>query len=334
MIHIHSLSKSFASKSGNVDALKDINLEIAKGDIFGIIGESGAGKSTLIRCINRIETPTEGAVLINGVNILNLNEKELIKLRRRMGMIFQNFNLLSRKTCAENIAFPLRIARYNQKDIDKRVDELLDLVGLKDKKNSYPSQLSGGQKQRVAIARAIADNAEILLCDEATSALDPTTTKSILKLLRDINATLGITIVLITHQMEVIKEICNKVAVIVDGNIVETGSTYDVVTQPKNAVTKRFFHDNMQDIEIPIVYTENHSITIKINFLDDKAYEPIISKMVKEIGTEVNIIGGHISNIQSRGFGNLIINLKGEPAIVEKSIKYIQEQGLILEVLS
>lgn len=334
MIKIKGLTKRFKSQNGIVEALQDINLEIEKGDVYGIIGLSGAGKSTLIRCINRIETPTEGSLTVNGIDVMGLDDEGLIKLRRGIGMIFQNFNLLSRKTCAENIAFPLKIAKHSKAEIEKRVDELLELVGLQDKKHSYPSQLSGGQKQRVAIARALAENAEILLCDEATSALDPNTTKSILKLLKDINSKLGITIVLITHQMEVIKEVCNKVAVISDGRIVESGDTYDLVTQPKNQITREFFRDSMLDYELPKEYCNENSKLVRITFLENKAYEPVIWEMVSRFGAQVNILGGHIDNVQSRAFGNLIVGIKGNDKTIQESLHYLETEKVHLEVLN
>jgi D-methionine transport system ATP-binding protein len=331
MIEIRNLSKSFEDKNGKIDAIKDINLTIEKGDIYGIIGLSGAGKSTLIRCINRLEEPTVGRILIDGKDILQLKEAEMLNVRRRIGMIFQDFNLLSRSDCSKNIAFPLEVSKWNKEDIDKRVSELLELVGLQDKTHSYPSQLSGGQKQRVAIARALAAKSDILLCDEATSSLDPSTTKAILALLREINQTLGITMIIITHQMEVIKEICNKVAVISEGEIVEQGETFELFSKSSHPVTKRFLSD--QSLEGASSYKgsgDNVSL-YKITFLQQSAHRPIISGMIKTTGVEVNIIAGHISNVQGRSYGNLIVELSGSNDTLGKALEYLSQNKLIVE---
>jgi D-methionine transport system ATP-binding protein len=331
MIEIRNLSKSFEDNNGKIDAIKDINLTIEKGDIYGIIGLSGAGKSTLIRCINRLEEPTVGRILIDGKDILQLKEAEMLNVRRRIGMIFQDFNLLSRSDCSKNIAFPLEVSKWNKEDIDKRVSELLELVGLQDKTHSYPSQLSGGQKQRVAIARALAAKSDILLCDEATSSLDPSTTKAILTLLREINQTLGITMIIITHQMEVIKEICNKVAVISEGEIVEQGETFELFSKSSHPVTKRFLSD--QSLEGTSNYKglgDNASL-YKITFLQQSAHRPIISGMIKTTGVEVNIIAGHISNVQGRSYGNLIVELSGSNDTLGKALEYLSQNKLIVE---
>lgn len=240
MIKITNIKKTYKSKDGNVNALDDINLNINKGDIYGIIGPSGAGKSTLIRIINLLEKPTSGEILIDGTDLTKLSKNELREERKEIGMIFQTFNLMNNSTVSENIAFPMVISHIDKNIIKKRLDELLELVGLKDKENIYPAKLSGGQKQRVGIARSLANNPKILLCDEPTSALDPVTTKSILELLKDINKKLGITIVLITHQMEVIKTICNKTAVIENGLIVEEGLTQDILSNPSSETLKSF----------------------------------------------------------------------------------------------
>lgn len=333
MIKIINLSKSFVDKKVTVDALKDINLKIEKGDIYGIIGLSGAGKSTLIRCINRLEKPTAGSILIEGQDIMMQKDEDILKIRRRIGMIFQSFNLLSRRDCSKNIAFPLEVAGYNQKDINKRVDELLELVGLTDKRNSYPSQLSGGQKQRVAIARALAGKADLLLCDEATSSLDPSTTKSILALLKQINKTFGITIILITHQMEVIKEICNKVAVISEGEIVEKGTTFELFSKPKHAVTKRFLSDKSLEGSYGYI-TKNDNVRLyKLTFLQGSAHQPIISQMIKQTGVEVNIIAGHISNVQEKYYGNIVVELSGDSDVLQKALEYLKQNELYVEEL-
>lgn len=333
MIEVINLSKSFTDKSGTVEALKNINLKVEKGDIYGIIGLSGAGKSTLIRCINRLEEPTSGSVIIDDQDIMKLKDEDILQVRRRIGMIFQNFNLLSRRDCGKNIAFPLEVSDCHKNDINKRVDELLDLVGLEDKKHSYPSQLSGGQKQRVAIARALAAKADILLCDEATSALDPSTTKSILTLLKEINARLGITIILITHQMEVIKEICNKVAVISEGEIVEQGQTFELFSKPRHPVTKRFISDRSLEGFWEYIVKDSKSKLYKLTFLQESAHQPVISQLIKTTGVEVNIIAGHISNVQGKSYGNLVIELSGTGEVLEKALQYLIEKKLYVEEL-
>jgi D-methionine transport system ATP-binding protein len=333
MIEIRNLSKSFKDKNGTVDAIKNINLTIEKGDIYGIIGLSGAGKSTLVRCINRLEEPTAGSILIEGKDIMQLKGEEILKVRRRIGMIFQSFNLLSRRDCSKNIAFPIEVSEWNKADIAKRVNELLELVGLQDKKHSYPSQLSGGQKQRVAIARALAAKSDILLCDEATSALDPSTTKAILALLREINKTLGITIIIITHQMEVIKEICNKVAVISEGEIVEQGATFELFSKPSHSVTKRFLRDKSLEGALNYTGSRDNARLYKVTFLQESAHQPVISQMIKITEVEVNIIAGHISNVQGRSYGNLIVELSGSKETIEKALEYLSQSKLYVEEL-
>lgn len=333
MIEVINLSKSFIDKNGKVEALKNINLKVEKGDIYGIIGLSGAGKSTLIRCINRLEEPTSGSILIDGQDIMKQKDEDMMKIRRKIGMIFQSFNLLSRRDCSKNIAFPLEVSDCNKSYINKRVDELLELVGLLDKKHSYPSQLSGGQKQRVAIARALAGKADLLLCDEATSSLDPSTTKSILNLLKEINTAFGITIILITHQMEVIKEICNRVAVISEGEIVEQGTTFELFSKPKHTVTKRFLSDKSLEGSYGYNAKGNNARLYKLTFLQESAHQPIISQMIKKTGVEVNIIAGHISNVQDKHYGNLIIEISGDSDTVEKALEYLTQSKLDVEEL-
>jgi D-methionine transport system ATP-binding protein len=333
MIEVINLSKSFTNKNGTVEALRNINLKVEKGDIYGIIGLSGAGKSTLIRCINRLEEPTSGSVIIENQDIMKLNDEDILQVRRRIGMIFQSFNLLSRRDCSKNIAFPLEVSDYHKKDIGKRVEELLALVGLEDKRHSYPSQLSGGQKQRVAIARALATKADILLCDEATSALDPSTTKSILALLKEINTSLGITIVLITHQMEVIKEICNKVAVISEGEIVEQGPTFELFSKPNHPVTKKFISDKSLEGSSDYTLKDSNAKLYKLTFLQESAHQPVISHLIKSTGVDVNIIAGHISNVQGKSYGNLVIELSGTDEVLEKALQYLKEKKLYVEEL-
>ncbi|MGE5676952.1 MAG: methionine ABC transporter ATP-binding protein, partial [Pseudomonadota bacterium] len=312
----------------------DISIDIEKGDIYGIIGLSGAGKSTLVRCINRLEEPSSGRIYIDGTDITVLDNHDLIALRRRIGMIFQHFNLMSRKSCSKNIAFPLEIAGYEKEYIKSRVDELLELVDLKDKSRAYPSQLSGGQKQRIAIARALATKPDILLCDEATSALDPSTTKSILKLLKTINEALGITIVLITHQMEVIRDICTKVAVISDGIIVEQGNTYDLFYKPENQVTKSFVRDISAEFQESPCIIDKDSRLVKLTFPDEAAGQPVIWDIIRRFNIEVNIIAGHISSIQDRSYGQLIVSLKGNNSLLEASIAYLSSKNLVVEVIN
>lgn len=334
MIRIESLSKEYPGEKGKVEALKDVNLRIEEGDIFGIIGLSGAGKSTLIRCINRLEEPSHGNIFIDGKDITKIKSDELRQMRRSIGMIFQHFNLMSRKNSRENIAFPLRIMKYDKKDIDNRVDELLEIVDLKDKGLAYPSQLSGGQKQRVAIARALSTKPKILLCDEATSALDPNTTSSILNLLKNINRNMGITIVMITHQMEVIKEICNKVAVISEGKIVEQGNTYDVFSKPSSPITRSFVRDVVLNIDKDAFKDFENTVIVRITFPDEKAGEPLIYKIIKSYDIEANILAGQISNIQGRTYGNLVVGLKGAKDKIEHAIKYLTKQRVVVEELT
>lgn len=333
VIEIRNLSKSFADKNGGVEALKGVNLTIEKGDIYGIIGLSGAGKSTLIRCINRLEEPTSGSILIEGQDIMKLKDDEILKVRRRIGMIFQSFNLLSRRDCSRNIAFPLEVSGFDKASIEQRVNELLTLVGLEDKKNSYPSQLSGGQKQRVAIARALAAKADILLCDEATSALDPSTTKAILTLLKEINKRLGITIILITHQMEVIKEICNKVAVISEGEIIEQGTTFELFAAPRHPTTRRFLSDKSLEGAWQEREGKKEAKLLKVTFLQESAHQPVISDMIKSTAVDVNILAGHISSVQGRSYGNLIIELSGNTANIEDALAYLSRSNLCVEEL-
>lgn len=334
MVRIENLSKTFIDGNSTVEALKNISLDIKKGDIFGIIGLSGAGKSTLIRCINRLEEPTGGSIYIDGENITQLDTGRLIEVRRRIGMIFQHFNLLNQRNCSKNIAFPLEIAGYKKREINERVEELLDLVELRDKSSSYPGQLSGGQKQRVAIARALATKADILLCDEATSALDPDTTKSILKLLKKINENLGITIIMITHQMEVVKEVCGRLAVISDGRIIEQGDTYDLFSRPKHPITKRFLNDISLGVDADYMRKRSGSKLLKITFIGDKAGQPVISELVKATGAEVNILSGSISHIQDKPYGSLVVDLKGQEEVLQNALQFLEQQKLYFEEIN
>lgn len=315
--------------SNGFHAVKDINLEIKKGDIFGIIGLSGAGKSSLLRLINRLEEVSSGDIEINGENIINLSKKELLERRKKIGMIFQHFNLLSSKTVEENIAFSLEIANWDQKNISARVKELLEIVGLEDKAKYYPSQLSGGQKQRVSIARALANKPNILLSDEATSALDPKTTKSILELLKNIQEKFSLTVVMITHQMEVVKEICNKVAIMSKGEIVESGDIHNIFTNPQNQITKELVSDIQDEVELKYFKNKGKYI-INVKFLGNTAQEAIISKMIKEYGIDVNILGGAIDKLSTMKMGHLFLELSGSIEAQKNAIKLIQNEGKVL----
>lgn len=325
MIHINQVTKTFQNKHHQVHALKNITLTIDQGDIFGIIGYSGAGKSTLLRCINGLETPTSGEVFVGTQNITHLKEKELRHIRKNIGMIFQHFNLMHSKTVFENIAYPLKSQKLHKSVITKRIQELLKLVDLEDKIGSYPSQLSGGQKQRVAIARALATNPEILLCDEATSALDPQTTQSILALLKKINQTLGITIVLITHQMEVIKTICNKIAVMENGCILEVGSLIDVYTQPQSQITQEFLSKAMHFERLSLPQEGHIAKMLHLKYKGTATCSPLISTLSQRFNVTTNITFGNIEKLQDLLVGNLIVDLHGPEEQVQKALFYIQQ---------
>lgn len=335
MIVIESLSKVFQLKNKvQVKALDDISLEINDGEIFGIIGMSGAGKSTLIRTINRLEEPSSGKVLVDGLDITNLSESQLRDSRKDIGMIFQHFNLLSSRTVAKNIAFPLEIAGVDRSAAEKRIDELLELVGLSDKKENYPSQLSGGQKQRVAIARALANNPKILLCDEATSALDPKTTSSILGLLKDIRERLGITIVLITHQMEVIREVCDRVAIIEGGKIIELGAVHEVFSNPKTEIAKNFVFGIKPETEIEELFPKvPNSVVVKISYLGDSAKQPIVSKLVRDHNVDINIISGEIDKLMSMSVGHLTMQILGEKESIDSALASLESRNIATEVI-
>ncbi|MBN6888084.1 D-methionine transport system ATP-binding protein [Cytobacillus horneckiae] len=333
MIEVNSLVKIYSSKAKEVIGVNDVSLQIKEGEIYGIIGYSGAGKSSLIRCLNLLEKPTSGEVKIDGVDLTTLNEKALRKARQKIGMIFQHFYLASAKTVYENIAFALKAAGKTPKEIDVRVKELLELVGLSDKSSQYPAQLSGGQKQRVGIARALANNPKVLLCDEATSALDPSTTKSILNLLKTINRKLGLTIVLITHEMEVVKEICHRLAVMQDGKIIEEGLVYDIFANPIQPLTKDFIASVLQ-FELPQQLIENRKGTIiKIQFKGAIAEESVVSDLFQQFNVKGNILHGKIEYIQDVPLGIFIMELTGEDKEVERAIAYIEERTQNLEVV-
>ncbi len=324
-IEIRGLSKIYQVPGGEVHALTNINLTIEKGDIYGIIGMSGAGKSTLIRCLNRLDTPTDGQILIDGENILAMSKPQLRATRRRMAMIFQQFNLLMQKSVARNVRYPLEIAGVPKKQANERVMELLRIVGLEDKANAFPAQLSGGQKQRVAIARALASDPEMLLCDEATSALDPMTTQSILALLQKINQELGITVVLITHEMAVIRQICNKVAILDGGNLAEQGTVDEVFMHTKSAAGRRLFGILPEEEAVP------QQSAIRIVFDGEAAEQPVISKLVKELGMDVNILSADMKQLNQKIYGQMLISRPEDPADVKRVMQYLRQQGLTVE---
>ena len=309
MIEIKNLYKTFHTKAGDVDALKDISLTINDGDIYGIIGMSGAGKSTLVRCINMLERPTSGQVIIDGKNMGLLTDKELREARRDITMIFQSFNLLMQRNCLKNVCFPMELAGVKKAEAEKRAMELLELVGLPDKAKAYPAQLSGGQQQRVAIARALATNPKVLLCDEATSALDPNTTHSILSLIRDINEKLGITVVIITHQMSVVEEVCTHVAILDRGEVAEVGTVGSVFSSPKSKAGRRLVFPNGED-DMVSDPTKEKRLRVVFNGAET-AGAPLITTMAIETGIAVNILAATIRSIESRAYGSMLLGIPG-----------------------
>lgn len=334
-IVIENVCKTFSTKDGKVEALKNISLSIESGDIYGIIGMSGAGKSTLVRCMNFLEQPSEGRVLIDGKSLGDFSEKELRKQRESIGMIFQHFNLLMQKSVLENVCFPLYIQGKKKQEARKRAEELLEIVGLKDKKKAYPSQLSGGQKQRVAIARALASDPKILLCDEATSALDPQTTSSILELLKDINKRFGITIVIITHQMSVVREICTHVAIMNEGQVAEQGLVSEIFSRPKSAVAKEIIRrDAGTDVEARTTGLPGEiqsGMIIRIVFSENSAFEPVISNLVLNFREPVNILRADTKNVGGVAKGEMILEFMKGSKNVEEMKKYLEERGLAVE---
>lgn len=324
MIKLEKVSKSFNDGKAAVHALHAVSLEVGAGQIYGVVGTSGAGKSTLIRCVNRLEVPESGRIWVDGEEITALDPAALRKARQGMGMIFQQFNLLSQRTSAENIAYPLEIAGVPKTERDGRVKELLNLVGLENKADAYPAQLSGGQKQRVGIARALANHPKVLLSDEATSALDPTTTDSILELLVDLNQKLGLTILLITHQMEVVKKVCDHVAILENGYLLESGAIFDLIADPSSRLSKAFFPPIQEGLLDP------EAIQAAITFLGDAADEPILASMMRKFDVDVNFLGGNIQQIGKRRVGQLQVELKGDQ--VPEALTYLQQRGLRVEV--
>ncbi|OMF87262.1 methionine ABC transporter ATP-binding protein [Paenibacillus sp. FSL R7-0337] len=335
MIELRNVYKTFTRKEVKIEALKGISLKVEKGDIFGVIGYSGAGKSTLIRLVNYLERPSEGQVLVDGYDLGAYSDKELRAAKKNIGMIFQHFNLLESKKVFDNVAIPLVLLKKSKAEIRKRVEELLDFVGLSDKAGSYPSELSGGQKQRVGIARALASNPSILLCDEATSALDPQTTQSILQLLKRINAEYNITVMIITHEMSVIQEICNKVAVMEEGRIIEQGSVLDVFGEPKHQTTQNFVKTVIQNSMTTSVRrtlkTEQGSRVYKLNFAGESASEPVLYEIIRTHGVKVNILFANTTEIQETTLGTIIVQLQGEPAQMEAALNYMKQHEVRIE---
>lgn len=343
MIKIEHLDKTYHLKNADVHALNDVSLDIDEGEIYGIIGYSGAGKSTLVRCLNFLEIPDAGSIEINGFEkitsnqgVLNIKGKKLRELRRSIGMIFQHFNLLDRSTVFDNVAYPLKYTGLSKADIEKRVDELLDLVDLADKKYVYPSQLSGGQKQRVAIARALSNNPKVLLSDEATSALDPEATESILNLLKDLNQKLGITIIMITHEMSVIKAIAKRVAVMEDGKVVEQGDVYDIFANPKQEITKRFISSASALSNVDRLI-EHHTVVsnkiIKLTFTRDSVGSATISKISRDYNVDVNIMLANVDYINADALGGIVASIEGKEEDIKNAIKYLNACSVKVEVI-
>ena len=321
MIEIKHLSKTFGVSGGTVDALKDITLTIPDGEIYGIIGMSGAGKSTLVRCINMLERPTSGDILIDGKSMTELSQRELREKRRDITMIFQGFNLLMQRNCLKNVCFPLELAGVKKADAEKRAAELLELVGLGDKFKSYPAQLSGGQQQRVAIARALATHPKILLCDEATSALDPQTTQSILSLIRDIHDRLGITVIIITHQMSVVEQICTRVAILDGGEVAEEGAVSDVFSSPKSEAAKRLVYP--EGYQNPVMSGEDGAV-IRVVFNGANATEtPLIAKMAMEENIAASILSASTRSIGDKAYGNMLLGISGGKEQTQRALDYL-----------
>ncbi len=322
IIQIQHLSKTFGDGTEAVHALEDINLDIRQGEIFGIIGLSGAGKSTLVRCMNLLERPTAGTVTVDGQNMTALSERELRAARRKITMIFQGFNLLMQRTCLKNVCFPMEIGSVPAAQAQKRAKELLELVGLGDKAQAYPAQLSGGQKQRVAIARALATEPKVLLCDEATSALDPTTTISILNLLKDLNRQLGVTVVVITHQMSVIEEICSRVAILDGGSVVEMGDVQEIFSNPTTDAARRLVYPGGV---VPAQFPASTRV-IRISFNGGTAYDPLIASLAIDCGVKVNILGADTRNVGGKAIGTMLLGLPEDSNEAAKALNYIQAQ--------
>ena len=328
MIQVENLCKRFETKGGTVEAAKNISFSIEKGEIFGIIGLSGAGKSTLVRCLNLLERPTSGTVKVNGKNLTELSEKELRKERQKIGMIFQHFNLLMQRTALDNVCFPIEIAGIGKAEARKKALEYLRIVGLEEKALSYPSQLSGGQKQRVAIARVLASDPQILLCDEATSALDPQTTKAILELIKEINRDYGITVVVITHEMSVVQEICDKVAVLERGSLVETGTVEELFRNPKTDEARKLVFSGRTQIK-----EMKGKRLVRVTFREKSSFEPVIANLVLTYRTPVNILYADTKNINGQAQGEMILQLPELEEVADKMIQYLKEINMGVEEL-
>lgn len=341
MIRLENVSKTFTDSNKEVHAVNNVSLTINDGDIFGIIGFSGAGKSTLVRCINLLEKPTDGKVFVDDAEITALSGKELRKARKKIGMIFQHFNLMPSRTIFGNVAYPLRGSGFSKEEIKEKVHHLLELVGISEKENAFPSQLSGGQKQRVAIARAFANDPSILLCDEATSALDPQTTKSILKLLQQLNQTLGITVVVITHEMAVVKEICNRVAVMDHGDVVEEGEVFHVFASPKEPLTRSFIKttSNLQKIEelieadSPVVATKKGELIVRLTYVEKNTSEPLISTVTQKFGIILNIVFADVEIVQNAPIGGTVAIVSGEGSRIDEALQYLRDKNVGVEVI-
>ena len=341
MIRLENVSKTFTDSNKEVHAVNNVSLTINDGDIFGIIGFSGAGKSTLVRCINLLEKPTDGKVFVDDAEITALSGKELRKARKKIGMIFQHFNLMPSRTIFGNVAYPLRGSGLSKDEIKEKVHHLLELVGISEKENAFPSQLSGGQKQRVAIARALANDPNILLCDEATSALDPQTTKSILKLLQQLNQTLGITVVVITHEMAVVKEICNRVAVMDHGDVVEEGEVFHVFASPKEPLTRSFIKttSNLQKIEeliaadSPVVATKKGELIVRLSYVEKNTSEPLISTVTQKFGIILNIVFADVEIVQNAPIGGTVAIVSGESSRIDEALQYLRDKNVGVEVI-
>ena len=329
MIQVENLCKRFNTKGGTVEAAKNISFSIEKGEIFGIIGLSGAGKSTLVRCLNLLERPTSGTVRVNGKNLTELSEKELRKERQKIGMIFQHFNLLMQRTALDNVCFPMEIAGIKKAEARKKALEYLKIVGLEEKALSYPSQLSGGQKQRVAIARVLASDPQILFCDEATSALDPQTTKAILELIKEINRDYGITVVVITHEMSVVQEICDKVAVLERGALVETGTVEELFRNPKTDEAKKLVFSGRTQIQ-----EMKGKRLVRVTFQEKSSFEPVIANLVLTYRTPVNILYADTKNINGQAQGEMILQLPEIEEVANKMIQYLRDTNMGVEEVS
>ncbi|WP_409422356.1 methionine ABC transporter ATP-binding protein MetN [Pseudaeromonas sp. ZJS20] len=340
MIRLNAVAKTYGEGASAVQALKPVDLQVRQGEIFGVIGASGAGKSTLIRCVNLLERPTQGSVVVDGVTLTELGERELSLARRKIGMIFQHFNLLSSRTVFQNVALPLELAGQSQAQIRTRVNELLKLVGLEGRAHAYPAELSGGQKQRVAIARALAPEPKVLLCDEATSALDPQTTQSILALLKEINQRLGLTILLITHEMEVVKNICDKVAIISNGELIEQGEVAWFFSHAQTELAQEFIRSTIH-LPIPAEYQRRLSAEaspdsrplLRLGFTGQTVDAPLISQVSRQFAVDVSILSADIEYAGGVKFGFLLAELQGQPAQTEQAIAYFREHHIQVEVL-